>query len=293
MPRKIRGRNKRSRREFSSVPAVPGESSSPVIDASGEGEEEVDPIADDIGSDSESDDDFHVEDDIAPQERSVAEVIADASATRISAVTRQLYDSHMRQMAVWCSQNDRVRCYVGADGNMLVPLRTDAVVLFTEHLMQKKVPWPHAEVPGSKKHLAVKTVSNFFSAVNFSFTLCNERVPQDLAQFFYNSKKSYTLKIARLKDAGLHPDKTNSIGVNFSVYERICVKLGSYVAHFKGSCYSCWRDLWLFWVLLFNLLGRCFQVSKMCYDWIWWQDDALVVKVPTQKGALIYHTPPI
>ena len=250
------------------------------------------------GSDSESDDDLSefvadegvVADEEEPGQLTAADVMANASATRITSVTRKLYDSHLRQMATWCLQSDKMRVYVGADGKVLEPLSSEVVVMFTEHLIQKKVPWPHAEVAGTTKHLAVKTVTNFFAAVNFSFALRNERISPEVAQFFYNTRKSYSLKIARLKDAGLHPDKTNSIGVNFSVYARICLSLGSYVAHFKGSCYSCWRDLWLFWIFLFNLLGRCLQVSKICYDWIWWQDDALVVKVPTQKGC--YHTPP-
>jgi hypothetical protein len=191
---------------------------------------------------------------------------------------------------------ERFRQCVGADGNMIVPLDSDAMIMFTEHLLQKQVPWVHAQVPGTMKHLAVKTVSNFFAAAGFMFAMRNEKLPPAVAQYFSNTKKSYTLKIGRLKDAGLHPDSTNSTGINFSVYERICTKLGGYVAHFKGSCYSCWRDLWLFWVLLFNLLGRCFQVSKICYEMIWWQDDALVIKVPSQKGAYttsaIHHTPP-
>jgi hypothetical protein len=229
-------------------------------------------------------------------QRSVIEVMINATATRITPVTRKLYESHLRQMAVWCLSVERFRQFVGADGNMIVPLDSDAMIMFTEHLLQKQVPWVHAQVPGTMKHMAVKTVTNFFAAAGFAFAMRNEKVPQAVAQYFSNTKKSYTLKIASLKDAGLHPDSTNSMGINFSVYERICVKLGGYVAHFKGSCYSCWRDLWLFWVLLFNLLGRCFQVSKICYDMIWWQDDALVIKVPSQKGAYtttaINHTPP-
>ena len=251
----------------------------------------------DIEVDSESDDDLMAEvaDQVA-EERSVTEVMLNATATRITPVTRKLYDSHMRQMAVWCMSVERFRQCVGADGNMIVPLDSDAMIMFTEHLLQKQVPWVHAQVPGTMKHLAVKTVSNFFAAAGFMFAMRNEKLPPAVAQYFSNTKKSYTLKIGRLKDAGLHPDSTNSTGINFSVYERICTKLGGYVAHFKGSCYSCWRDLWLFWVLLFNLLGRCFQVSKICYEMIWWQDDALVIKVPSQKGAYttsaIHHTPP-
>jgi hypothetical protein len=226
--------------------------------------------------------------DVAEQpleQRSVIEVMINATATRIQPITRKLYDSHLRQMAVWCLSSERFRQCVGADGNMIVPLESDAMIMFTEHLLQKQVPWAHAQVPGTTKHLAVKTVTNYFAAAGFTFAMRNEKVPQPVAQYFSNTKKAYTLKIARLKDAGLHPDSTNSMGINFSVYERICSKLGGYVAHFKGSCYSCWRDLWLFWVLLFNLLGRCFQVSKICYEMIWWQDDALVIKVPSQKGA--------
>ena len=215
---------------------------------------------------------------------SVMELMANASATRITAITRTLYDSHLRQMAVWCLSTERFRQCVGADGKMLHPLDSDAMIMFTEHLLHKMVPWPFADVPGTMKHLAVKTVSNFFAAAGFTFAMRNEKLPQPVAQYFSNTKKSYTLTIAKLKDAGLHPDSTNSTGVNFSVYERICIKLGGYAADFKGSCYSSWRDLWLFWVFLFNLLGRCSQVSKICFEMIWWQDDALVVKVPSQKG---------
>ena len=261
--------------------------------------------AGDEDADSDSDDDLMQEVADGPIDvRSVIEVMIDATVTRISPVTRKLYDSHLRQMAVWCSSEDRFRHCVDAEGILKLPLESDAMIMFTEHLLQKKVPWVHAQVPGTVKHLAVKTVSNFFAAAAFTFAVRNERVPQQVAQYFSNTRKSYILKIARLKDAGLHPDSTNSIGINFTLYEHICSKLGGYVAHFKGSCYSCWRDLWLFWILLFNLLGRSFQVSKICYEMIWWQDDALVIKVPSQKGAYmssdihhhartaISHTPP-
>jgi len=234
-------------------------------------------------------------DEVAEQpndQRSVTEVMVNATATRITPVTRKLYDSHLRQMAVWCLSSDRFRHCVGTDGSMILPLNSDAMIMFTEHLLQKKVSWPHAQVPGTMKHLAVKTVTNFFAAAGFTYAMRNEKVPQPVFQYFSNTRKSYTLKIARLKDAGLHPDSTNSIGINFTLYERICSKLGGYVAHFKGSCYSCWRDLWLFWILLYNLLGRCFQVSKICYEMIWWQDDALVIKVPSQKGAYTTPSPP-
>ena len=255
------------------------------------------------GSDSDSDDEIgHEIGDVpeCPRNDSVDDVMANATATRITQVTRTLYDSHLRQMTVWCLSTDRFRQCVGTDGKMVEPLNNDAMIMYTQHLINKQVPWPHHEVAGTMKHLAVKTVCNFFSACSFSFALRNESVPQAVGQFFVNTRKSYALKIARLKDAGLHPDRTNSIGVNFSVYETICNKLGTYVAHFKGSCYSSWRDLWLFWVFLFNLLGRCLQVSKIGFDMIWWQDDALVVKVPTQKGEtdlcithhLHHHTPP-
>ena len=270
------------------------------------GDQEADRYnAGDQEADSDSDDDLMLEVADGPIDvRSVIEVMIDATVTRISPVTRKLYDSHLRQMAVWCSSDVRFRHCVDAAGILKLPLESDAMIMFTEHLLEKKVPWVHAQVPGTTKHLAVKTVSNFFAAAAFTFAVRNERVPQQVAQYFSNTRKSYILKIARLKDAGLHPDSTNSIGINFTLYEHICSKLGGYVAHFKGSCYSCWRDLWLFWILLFNLLGRAFQVSKICYEMIWWQDDALVIKVPSQKGAYmspdihhhartaISHTPP-
>lgn len=56
----------------------------------------------DIEVDSESDDDLMAEvaDQVA-EERSVTEVMLNATATRITPVTRKLYDSHLRQMAVW------------------------------------------------------------------------------------------------------------------------------------------------------------------------------------------------
>ena len=109
------------------------------------------------GSDSESDDDLSEvvvdEEVVADAEESgqltAADVMANASATRITSVTRKLYDSHLRQMATWCLQSDKMRVYVGADGKVLEPLSSEVVVMFTEHLIQKKVPWPHAEVAGT------------------------------------------------------------------------------------------------------------------------------------------------
>ena len=297
-----RGRPRRDAQPEVLAPSAPSSNLGQSHPATGAGGQAPPPAEDDIAGaiedvDSDSDDDLMGE--VAEQaldERSVIEVMINATATRIQPVTRKLYDSHLRQMAVWCLSGNRFRHCVGADGNMIVPLDSDAMIMFTEHLIQKQVPWAHAQVPGTTKHLAVKTVTNFFAAAGFTFAMRNEKVPHHVAQYFCNTKKAYTLKIARLKDVGLHPDSTNSIGINFSVYERICSKLGGYVAHFRGSCYSCWRDLWLYWVLLFNLLGRCFQVSKICYEMIWWQDDALVIKVPSQKGAytastIHHHTP--
>jgi hypothetical protein len=196
---------------------------------------------------------------------------------------------------------------------MITPLEADCMIGYTEYLKERKVltlhtsflpdithhfapiynsihlrnwqvNWPHHEVRGTKKHLAVKTISGWFDAAKDTYNFHGQEFPASVERYFCNFIRMYTLFISDQKDKGLHPDKTNSTGFSVSVYERICRKSCEYIQAGQGSCASAWRQMWLFWLFLYNLLGRLTQVSKVLYDWIWWQDDAMVIKVPTQKG---------
>ena len=240
-------------------------------------------------SDSDSDEEFHSE---APREAvqqagprfDISAVMQSAQVGRIKARTRSGYEGQLRQMARWAQGIDEFKHCVSADGKMATPLEEACMVAYTEHLKIRQVNWPHHPVPGTTKHLAVKTICSWFAAAKDTFAFHGKCFPDDVDAYFGNFIRGYTLFIASQKDKGLHPDKTNSTGFSRSVYERICRKSCAYVQDGKGSCTSAWRQVWLFWLFLYNLLGRVTQVSKILYDWIWWQDDAMVIKVPTQKG---------
>ena len=90
----------RSSRQHEAAPAPPA-SPPPHRVIHNAGDQEAD--AGDQEADSDSDDDLMQEVADGPIDvRSVIEVMIDATVTRISPVTRKLYDSHLRQMAVWC-----------------------------------------------------------------------------------------------------------------------------------------------------------------------------------------------
>ena len=244
-------------------------------------------------SDSDSDEEFNSEEvQQAGPRIDVSAIMQSAQVGRIKANTRSGYEGQLRQLARWAQFIDEFKHCVLADGKMVTPLEEACMVAYTEHLKTRQVNWPHHHVPGTKKHLAVKTISHWFSAAKDTYAFHGKQFPSNVDIYFSNSIRGYSLFIASLKDKGVHPDKTNSTGFSRSVYERICRKACGYIQDGKGSCASAWRQVWLFWLFLFNLLGRVTQVSKITYDWIWWQDDAMVIKVPTQKcdrdGLLSY-----
>ena len=234
-------------------------------------------------SEEETDDEFSGDQDAAQELFDIPDIIQTAQQKRVMASTRSKYVGHLRQMACWAQSTEQFKhCVV--NGEMQTPLDADCMVGYTQHLRNRKVPWRHHEVPGTMKHLAVKSVSGFFAAAKDSYGFHGKEFPEAVSVYFSNFIRGYTLFIAAQKDKNLHPDRTNSIGFSVSVYERICRKASEYILNSRGSCVSAWNQVWLFWLFLYNLLGRATQVSKITYDWIWWQDDSMVIKVPTQKG---------
>jgi hypothetical protein len=246
-------------------------------------DESGDAASQESDSEEDTDEEFSCEQDAAPNHINIHGIIQTAQHERVMASTRYKYAGHLRQMACWAQSADQFKHFVD-NGEMKMPLDPDCMIGYTQYLKNHMVLWRHHEVPGTMKHLAVKSVSGFFAAAKDSYAFHGKAFPESVLVYFSNFIRGYSLFIAVQKDKHLHPDRTNSIGFSVSVYEQICRKGIEYIQDRRGSCYSAWHHVWLFWLFLYNLLGRATQVSRILYDWIWWQDDAMVVKVPTQKG---------
>lgn len=239
---------------------------------------------DDSDSD-ESDDEFNEIGDVVESERlDIAGFMQTAQQDRLMPTTRRGYQGFLRQMALWASGVDEFKSFVSAEGHIKTPLDRNAMVGFTEHLKNRKVNWPHHAVPGTMKHLAPKTICNFFAAAKDTYAHHGQPFPVEIDTYFSNFYRAYILFISREKDLGTYPDRTNSTGFSFGVYERICRKASAYYQSGRGACVTSWRYVWLFFIFLFNLMGRRERISRLRFSWIWWQDDSMMVKVPTQKG---------
>ena len=232
-------------------------------------------------SDSESDTD---EEFVDGDHLNISGFIQSAQQNRVKPITRRGYEGYYRKMALWASSLDQFKGCVSASGSIITPLDPDAMVGFTEHLKARQVNWPHHPVAGTKKHMAPKTITNFFAAAKDTYARHGQQFPPEIDTYFSNFYRSYVLFIAEQKDLKLYPDNTNSVGFSFGVYERICRKASQYIQNGKGMCMTSWRYVWLFFVFLFNLMGRRERITRVRYSWIRWQDDCMMVKVPTQKG---------
>ena len=207
-----------------------------------------------------------------------------AHRDRVLPITRRGYQGYLRKMAVWAKGLRQFKGCVSASGEMKTPLEPDAMIGFTEYLKECQVNWPHHPTKGTKKHMSPKTICNFFAAAKDTYARHGQPFPDHVYTYFSDFYRSYVLFIAELKNKGAYPDSTNSVGFSFGVYERICQKACGYIQSAKGACMTSWRYVWLFFVFLFNLMGRRERISRLRYSWIWWQDDSMLVKVPTQKG---------
>ena len=245
-------------------------------------------------SEDDSDDEFstgELTEQASQQQLNIPDLIRTAQHERVMPNTRTKYEAQLRQMAIWAQSTEQFKHLV-SNGGMKTPLDADAMVGYTEYLRNRMVKWPHHELTGTMKHLAVKSVSGFLTAARDTYALHGEPFPEKIDVYFSNFIRAYSLFIARLKNEGLYPDRTNSIGFSSSVYERICRKGSEYIQDCRGSCVSGYRQVWMFWLFLYNLMGRSLQVNKIKYEWISWQDDCMVIKLPTQKcdtnGLLSY-----
>lgn len=191
------------------------------------------------GSDSETSDESDVEfdetDDARVSERlDIAGFMQNAQRDRVMPTTRRGYDGYLRQMALWASGVDEFKGFVSARGDMKTPLDPQAMVGFTEHLKNRKVNWPHHAVAGTLKHLAPKTICNWFAAARDTYGHHGQSFPVEIDVYFSNSYRAYILFIAREKDLGTYPDRTNSTGFSFGVYEHICRKASAYYQSGRG-----------------------------------------------------------
>ena len=242
-------------------------------------------------SEEDTDEEFSGEKDAAQELLNIPDIIQAAQQERVMASTRSKYVAHLRQMACWAQATEQFKPQV-VNGEMKTPLDPDCMIGYTQHLRNHMVIWRYHEKPGTMKHLAARSITGFFAAAKDSYSFHGKAFPEPVLVYFSNFIRGYSLFISAQKDKNLHPDRTNSIGFSVSVYDRICRKGCEYIQDWRGTCLSAWHHVWLFWLFLYNLLGRATQVSKILYEWIWWQDDAMVVKVPTQKcdqnGKLSY-----
>jgi hypothetical protein len=282
MPKPVSYHRKRGRPQSLATTAAASSDCVDLPEAAATVEEIVDAAIEMSGSEEDTDEEFSAQVAI-PEHLNIADCIQNAQLERVLASTRAKYVAQLRQMAYWAQSTEQFKHCV-SNGEMQTPLDADCMIGYTQHLKKYKVIWRYHEVPGTLKHLAVKTISAFMCAAKDSYAYHGKTCPEEVLVYFSNFIRAYSLFIAAQKDNGLHPDRTNSIGFNFSLYERICRKGSEYIQSGTGSCVSAWKQIWLFWLFLYNLMGRAQQVSRIRYDWIWWQDDAMVIKVPTQKG---------
>ena len=207
-----------------------------------------------------------------------------AQRERVLPITRRGYQGYLRKMAVWARGLRQFKGCVSESGEMRTPLDPDAMIGFTEYLKECRVNWPHHPTAGTKKHMSPKTICNFFAAAKDTYARHGQPFPDHVFTYFSNFYRSYVLFVAELKNNGTYPDSTNSVGFSVGVYEQICRKACGYIQLARGTCMTSWRYVWIFFVFLFNLMGRRERISRLRYSWIWWQDDSMLVKVPTQKG---------
>lgn len=219
-------------------------------------------------------------------------IVRSAALGRVCPHTREAYNLHLRQCAVWAQSNAQFKDEVvstGADVHMKWPLNEAVVVGFVDHLQQKQVPWHHTQ---KTKRLAPSSLAHVFSAFRDLYSVHAQAVPQSLDIYFKNSYRQYTLFISQQKLDGLYPDTINSVGFSVSTYKQICDKLVGYWTSGRGSCNSAVRHLRTFFIFCFCLLGRAERIGRLRFQWMSWTDDCLLVKIPTTKsdqaGAMSY-----
>jgi hypothetical protein len=251
-------------------------------------------IADDYVDEDEASDGDVDEEELEALHQSINSmgIVRSAALGRVCAHTRDAYNLHMRQCAVWAQSSAQFNGEVvsaGADVEMKWPLNEAVVVGFVDHLQQKKVPWHHTQ---KMKHLAPSSLAHVFSAFRDVYSVHAQGVPESLDIYFTNSYRAYLLFISQQKLDGLYPDTINSIGFSVSTYQQICDKLVRYWASGRGSCNSAVRHLHPFFLFSFSLLGRAERIGRLRFQWMSWTDDCLLVKVPTtksdQSGSMSY-----
>ena len=211
-------------------------------------------------------------------------IVRSAALGRVCPHTREAYDLHMRQCAVWAQSNAQFKDEVvsaGGDVHMKWPLNLEAVVGFVDHLQQKQVPWQNTQ---KMKHLAPSSLAHVFSAFRDIYSVHDQTVPDSLENYFKNSYRKYTLFISQQKLDGLYPDTINSVGFSVSTYQQICNKLVGYWGSGRGSCSSAVRHLRTFFIFCFSLVGRAERIGRLRFQWMSWTDDCLLVKIPTTKS---------
>ena len=252
MPKTVSQYRKRGRPQSLATTAAASADCANLPAAAATVEENVDAEIEMTDSEEETDEEFSAQD--ANQEHlNIADCIQNAQLERVLASTRAKYVAQLRQMARWAQSTEQFKHCVSHD-EMLTPLNADCMIGYTQYLKNYKVIWRYHEVPGTLKHLAVKTISAFFAAAKDSYAYHGKTCPEEVLVYFSNFIRGYSLFIAAQKDKGMHPDRTNSIGFTFSVYERICRKGSEYIQSGTGSCVSAWKQVWLFWVFLLRRL---------------------------------------
>ena len=210
--------------------------------------------------------------------------VRDASRSRVSERTRSQYDLFIGLMAAFALSSDRFKSLVvivEGRGTFKPHLPINFVSAYLEFVEAKRVPWPG-------KDGVLKCVStSYYKAVILSLKdlyICEQVIMTDeMELFLFSKRKKYTREIQNMRSVGIYPEQQQRF-ITSEGYTHLAKTVAvATTSSFGGWAVQAFAGLWVFVVLLWNLMARCDRVARLRWADFGWYKDALTAYLCKSK----------
>lgn len=210
--------------------------------------------------------------------------VREASRSRVAERTRSQYDLFIGLMAAFALSNDSFKSLVlvvDGKGTFKPPLPISFVSAYIDFVEAKRVPWP-----GKVGELKCVSTS-YYKTVVLSLKdlyICQQVIMTDeMELFLFSKRKKFSREIQNMRSVGKYPEQQQRF-ITSEGYTHLAKTVAEATpSSFGGWAVQAFAGIWVYVVLLWNLMARCDRVARLRWADFGWYKDALTAYLCKSK----------
>lgn len=204
----------------------------------------------------------------------------DIISERLTKSTRKNYGNKIKHFISWIKELYPEHCEADDPDQPILPIPTEILKEFYGHISRKKN--KNGEYIMPTQWHAYQTVSGYKSAIKDIYKDNKVAFGADAEAMSNEFFQGYQRRIATLKQSGEMSLVEGKRPISFEGYKYLAKKAQSQNGDYTQASFA-----HTFLVFCWNLIARSISVGNLMYCHITWQQDSLIIHIPTHKGSIL------